>query len=37
MRYDFNPNLAFWVCWGIQNLLWCEYWILMMPSSLGFC
>jgi hypothetical protein len=25
------------VCWGIQGLPWWENWVLMMPSSLGFC
>ena len=30
-----NPNLAFQVCWGIQDLLWWAYWVLMMPSVLG--
>ena len=30
-------RLAFPMCWGIQDLLGWEYWVLMMPSSLGFC
>ena len=25
------------MCWGIQDLLWWEKWVLMMPSSLHFC
>jgi hypothetical protein len=32
-----NPNLAFRVCWGIQDWLKWECWVLMMVSSLGFC
>jgi hypothetical protein len=32
-----NPNLAFWVCWGIQYSLWWAYWVLMILSGLGFC
>jgi hypothetical protein len=27
-----NLNLAFLVCWGIEALLWWEYWVLVMPS-----
>ena len=30
-------NLAFLVCWVIQDLLWWENWVLMTPSNLGFC
>jgi hypothetical protein len=29
-----NPHLAFRVRWGIQDLLWWAYWVLMMPSVL---
>jgi hypothetical protein len=25
------------VCWGIQCSLWWENWVVMTPSSLGFC
>jgi hypothetical protein len=30
-------NLAFLEWWCIQDLLWWENWVLMMPSNLGFC
>jgi hypothetical protein len=34
---NLNQNLTFWVCLGIHDLLWLEYSILMLLSSLGFC
>jgi hypothetical protein len=26
-------NLAFQMCWGIQDLLWRAFWVLMMSSD----
>jgi hypothetical protein len=25
------------LCWGIQDLLWWENWVLILPSQIGFC
>jgi hypothetical protein len=30
----FKSTFAFLVCWGIQDLLWWEKWVLVVPSSL---
>ena len=35
MRYDFKSKFVFQVCWGIQDSLWCKYWVLMMSSGIG--
>ena len=32
-----DPYLAFLVWWCIQDMLWWESWVLMLPSNLGFC
>ena len=36
-RYDFKSESCLSGFWGIQDVLWWAYWILMMPGVLGFC
>ena len=35
--FFFDPHLAFPVWWCIQELLWWENWVIMMPNNLGLC
>jgi hypothetical protein len=37
MRYYFKSESCFSGVLEFEDLLWWEYWVLKMPSILGFC